>query len=31
MSRNYNAGSRDMADAGRMIVNARSHNGYQTK
>lgn len=31
MSRNYNAGSRNMADAGRMIVNARSHNGYQTK
>ena len=31
MSRNFGIGSRDMAVAGRMIVNRKFHGGYQSK
>lgn len=31
MASNYGAGSRDMADAGRMILSKRSCNGFKTK
>lgn len=31
MSRNYGIGSRDMAVAGRLVVNGKFHGGYQSK
>ena len=31
MSRNFGTGSRNMADAGRMVLNAKHHGGFQTK